>query len=252
MSAVAASSHAGAQSRHGHREQGGSAGSSRLVTAAASNLRRISFCGLNEDASLILIDLKSRMRVNLELIEAIAALLSGGLTNSLAALVLARSSFEYSITTAWVLWSSKPDEWRERFASVLHDEVKQQARVGVIEVDESSGPGHDLLKFLEDFAGPDAPPTKPLPSMRDRLKAIGAERSYLLYGLTSHVSHGSRAAYQARYGWKHDKVKADQADEWRAAMGISLQSLHYTLLSLLDSVANCIWGNSALFRGSES
>jgi hypothetical protein len=67
---------------------------------------------------------------------------------------------------------------------------------------------------LQTTAGQGALPAKPLPAMRDRLKALDAERLHLLYGLTSQVTQGSRAAYQPRYGWNQDTVKADHADEW--------------------------------------
>ncbi len=183
------------------------------------------FAEVGSESNLILLDIKNQIRVNLELIEAMAALLSEGLRCSYAALVLARSSFEHSITTAWVLSPHDPQQWMARFASLLADELKQQARIGAIHIDESSGPAYSLLEYLKEVAGPDVLPINPLPTMRERLRAINNENSYLLYGLTSQVIHGSRAAYQARYGWDQDTVKVDCADEWQGALRIVLQGL---------------------------
>lgn len=206
-----------------------SAADRNIIGAAISQLRptceQSLFAGLDRgDSNLILLDMKNQIRVNLELIEALAVLLSEGLHCSYAALVLARSSFEHSITTAWVLSSRNPQQRTSRFASLLADEIKQQTRNGAIHIDEESGPAYSLLEFLKEVS-PDIFPIKDLPTMRERLKAIDAEPSYLLYALTSQVIHGSRAAYQARYGWDKNTVKIDRSDEWQGALGIALEAL---------------------------
>lgn len=215
------------------------------IGAAISQLRptceKSLFVGVGGDSNLVLVDMKNQIRANLELIEALAALLSGGLRCSYAALVLARSSYEHSVTTAWVFSSLDPHQWTARFASLLADELKQQTRIGTIHIDENSGPAYSLLEFLKDVAGPDVLPIKPLPNMRERSKVIDADDPYLLYGLTSQVVHGSRAAYQARYGWDQDTVKVDRADEWRGALRIALRGLEQAVYQFaqcasLDSV----------------
>lgn len=201
------------------------------------------FAEIDGHSYIVFVDLRNWLRVNLELIESLGALLAQGIEHSYAAIVIARSSFEISVTTAWVLYPHSRSQWEARFASVLDDEIRQQTRTGFISIDEDNGPGYSLVEFLKEFVEPDAPPVEPLPNMRERLKAIDAERSYTLYGLTSQFTHGSRAAHQARYGWYEDKVKVDQVDEWKGALGIALSGFRraveeFTFCSSLYSLAS--------------
>ncbi len=199
------------------------------------------FEGVDGDSNLVFADLRNQIRVNLELVEGMAALLKQGLRHSWSALVLARSSFELSITMAWVLQPHLLPDVIKRFMSMLQDEINQQDRIGAIGINEETGPARDLVRYLEQYIYRESepPPISPLPSMRDRLRALNAERSYVLYGLMSHVAHGSRAAFQPRYDWQEGQgqVRVNHVDEWQGALGITLQGLRYTLYEFAHSVS---------------